>query len=123
MGYTHRFIFGIENGTTTDPLTRCEVPVIHADVIVEAGKGSYLPPGNAYDCAVYLTPEVYEPFFKDGYDELFIVSSLGEMYAWACTKAEEYEDGLYFKILRDTARAYMESDWGRERIKVVHWGN
>ena len=54
MGYTHRFIFGIENGTTTDPLTRCEVPVIHADVIVEAGKGSYLPPGNAYDCVIAI---------------------------------------------------------------------
>lgn len=120
MGYSHRFIFGQKCGYATHPETGEKVPLIFATVDINAHREADFPPDDEIKCAVeFLDSD--GPKFDDGFGSEFIVTTLDHMYTWAKAKATETCENTYYRILRDTAKIYLENE-NPEKYLVIHWG-
>ena len=120
MGYSHRFIFGYKCGHAIHPETGEEVQLVVATVDINAHREADFPPDDEIKVAVELF-DSDDPHFDDSLVGEFIVTSLDHMHTWAKAKAAETCENTYYKILRDTAKNYLESEHP-ERYLVVHWG-
>lgn len=91
MGYEHRYVFGRVVGYIDHRFVSEKIPYVSADVVIDAGKLTGFP------------------------------DNLEDIYNWAREQAAKEKFHLYYDIIRDVAKAYMDSEC-RDDIVVIHWG-
>lgn len=121
MGYEHRYVFGRVVGYIDHRFVSGKIPYVLADVVIDAGKLTGFPDNlEVFNCAVRC-PGMLEPEYEDDTGDFFRRVSLEDIYNWACTHAAKEKVHLYYDIIRDVAKVYMDSEC-RDDIVVIHWG-